>query len=258
MKKPYYQLTFMIFACLFAFNVQAQKEFRKNVAKNATIKINDIIGDIEVKGYSGNEIIITTSDYSIPKQAGGLTLLTGKGEDNTGIGLNVQEVDGIMVISGVRRKEADYTIKVPETIKLHIQASSNRSGDIDLADFKGELEIKTKYNDIDLKNISGPVVLNATYGDVKIVFTEINQDKPSSLIAAYDDIDISLPANTKANIEMESTYGDIYTDFDIQRASSSEGTKKVNSNPVVGTINGGGVKIYIKSPYENIFLRKQK
>lgn len=258
MKKPLHQFMSVFLTCLITIQAKAQTEFRSAVSNNATIKINEIIGDITIKGYAGNEIIIQPESFSIPKTAEGLKLVTGFGSDNTGVGINVQEVDGTIAIQSVRRKETDYTIQVPEKVKLHITASSNRSGDISIEDFKGELEIKTRYNDLDIKNVSGPIVLNATYGEVNIVFSEVNQDKPISLIAAYDDIDITLPANTKANIEMESTYGDIYTDFDIKRENEANGMSKVNNNPIIGTINGGGVKIYVKSPYENVFLRKQK
>jgi hypothetical protein len=79
-------------------------------------------------------------------------------------------------------------------------------------------------------------------------------------------VDLTLPAVSKANLKMRTGNGGIYTDFDIQMPASSANTTTdhtglrrihVEKN-VAGTINGGGAEFDLRSQNGNIYLRKAK
>jgi DUF4097 and DUF4098 domain-containing protein YvlB len=81
-------------------------------------------------------------------------------------------------------------------------------------------------------------------------------------------IDVTLPANIKANLKMRTDNGDVYSDFDIQLRPSdrkpTEIDKRKQGGPfrieidksVNGTINGGGPDFDIRTLNGNIYIRK--
>lgn len=256
LKRTMYLLAFYLILSSQTF----AQEFKIKGSKNGKVKITTISGSLRIDTHDLNEIIISAPDRQQPKSAEGLRLITGTGEDNTGIGLNVQQAGEMIEISGASRKETDYKILIPKSMHLIVQTKGWAFQGLTVSNFQAELEIKVEYGDVALTNVTGPVILNATYGDVKVTFDQVNQSKPMSIIAAYNDVDVILPENTKANLKMQSDYGDIYTDFNLayDKNNSEDELTKVSKSVVHGTINGGGVEIYLKAPYNNIYLRKKK
>ena len=120
---------------------------------------------------------------------------------------------------------------------------------------KNEIEIKNCFS-IDLRNITGPLVLSTISGSIDVVYGNINTDKPVSINSISGNIDISLPENTPANLEMKTISGKVYSDFDL----SSEDTdmKQIGGASLKYKINGGGMDFKIVTVSGNIYLRKGK
>ncbi len=253
------QLLVLVF---FAFSLLAKAQDFKYDVKSATkVKINTIHGSVAIEGHSGKEIIISGTKCSQDEDAQGLRLVSGNGlTDNTnGYCINIQESEGTVVIRGVSNKNQNVKILIPERMTVKVQSKGWVAKDITVNNIKSELEITSEYAPVSLTNVTGPVVLNATYGKVRAVFAKLNQEKPISMVATYNNLDVTLEPDTKANLRMESSYGDIYTDFDIKSpAGSGDELEKISSHSVAGAINGGGVEIHLESPYKNVFLRRRK
>jgi hypothetical protein len=66
-----------------------------------------------------------------------------------------------------------------------------------------------------------------------------------------------MPASSKFNVKLETPYGDIYSDIDIEVKTTADGMKVISGSNLKGTVNGGGVDVVISSSYENIYLRKK-
>lgn len=145
-------------------------------------------------------------------------------------------------------------------MNLAVASKGWLASDIKIIGFKSEVEVKSEYASVVLNNVTGPVVLNVTYGKVKAVFDKVNQEKPISMVATYGDMNVTLPADTKADLQLESSYGNIYTDFQvaIEKSTNDEDLEPIKAKDVTGKINGGGVKIHLESPYQNVYLRKKK
>lgn len=247
-----------LFCLGLSYGLQAQTEFKIAPKSASKIKLKDIAGDVTVESYMGNELVILAPNFNRPAAAEGLNIITTRGTDNTGIGLSAQEAEGTLLISGVSKDDGiKYLIQVPQAMSLSLEFSSHwYDGDLIIKNFNTEIEGSVGHNDVFIENVSGPIVLKNTHGDMKVVFGQVNQDKPCSIISAHGDIDVSLPENTPANLKLESSYGDIYTNFNIAYNQPEELSKKSKGN-IQGKINGGGVEMFIKSPYENIYLRKK-
>ncbi len=67
--------------------------------------------EISIEGYDGNEIVIKNTDYQAPpERAEGLRPLYGGGQDNTGIGLSVEEENGILKVVQASASDGEFEI----------------------------------------------------------------------------------------------------------------------------------------------------
>lgn len=223
-------------------------------------------GDLQVIGYEGEELKITTEDeevYEKPEKAKGLKSLYNNTEDNTGIGLSVIKEGNLVKIVSASRHDSDYVIRIPRKAAISIEQVNWGDGDMEIIDCNGELEIKSTSGDIILNNVTGPVVANSTSGDLISTFTTLTVGKPTAISMVSGDVDISLPVDTRANFKLQSISGEIYTDFDIVYKKDNE--KDIDSMnhvgggySIEGAINGGGTDITIKTISGDIFIRKVK
>jgi DUF4097 and DUF4098 domain-containing protein YvlB len=134
----------------------------------------------------------------------------------------------------------------------------------------GELDVESTNGGITLDQVGGSIVAHALNGSVTANVVRLDADKPFSFSTLNGRIDVTLPGNMHANLNIRSDQGDIYLDqgFDFKPlATSSSNTSKPESNGMLklktdntihGTINGGGVEINIRSFNGSILVHKGK
>ncbi|GAB3249899.1 hypothetical protein GCM10027347_07310 [Larkinella harenae] len=230
-------------------------------SKDRKVTIEMDAGDYKIEGYDGDEVVIRTSATfeAPPERAKGLKPLYYAAVDNSGIGLAVTPEGNGLKIEKATRKDIDYTIRVPKRAAILVRQVNWRNGSVSISNVDGDLEVKTTNSPISLKNVTGPVVANTTNGEVNVTFTNLSQEKPTSITTISGEIDVTLPANAKTNMKLRSINGEMYTDFDLGQKSSKEGMPRVGgSNNVEGTTNGGGVEMKLNTISSNIYIRKQK
>ncbi len=76
------------------------------------------------------------------------------------------------------------------------------------------------------------------------------------------EIDLSIPTNSKVDLELNTLHGDIFTDLDIELEKAKKEYNDLNflggSGDTKGKLNGGGVKLNVSSINGNIYLRKKQ
>ncbi len=216
-------------------------------------------GNLSVESYSGSSIIVQSDNYrEPPPRAEGLRSLFSGGPDNTGIGLTVEESGNRVNMASVQPRSGDYHLRVPDSIRLVIQQASMATGNIELTGHRGEIEIGGKVGNITLKDITGPVNANSVSGNIDIEFSELSQERPTSISSMSGFIDITLPENTPARFHLQSMSGGIYSDIDLDIAGRrSDLTRMGGGNRINGMMNGGGVEIRLQAMSGDIFLRKK-
>jgi len=254
MKRVLSVLTLLCLLATVAFAQQYKKAFSGSGTKRVVIVIEN--SELSIEGSSGNEVVINTSggDFEIPERAKGLRPLYRDASDNTGIGLEVTESGNTITIKKASGKEGDYRIQVPADASIKIEEVGWQSDDFSISGVKGEIEIQSTGSDIELKDITGPIVANTTSGDITVVFSQLSQEGPTSISNTSGFIDVTMPANAKANLELSSISGDIYTDMDLK---SSDGMKQVGGSSIKAAINGGGVEVSLRTISDDIYLRKK-
>ena len=258
----------------------AQNQYKTEMknSPNSTIDIQVGSDNVLIIGHDKNEIIIKTDfkgEYideptgkkkAVPDRAAGLKPLTADVADNTGIGLVVEKNEDYFAVLKISKnaRNKTYTFYIPNKVHLSVndvfaQAQTTYS----IENLTGELEINALNSQIKMKNVSGPVVANATNGNVEVVYSAITPNKPNSILSVNGYVDVSLPANVGADLELHTVNGEIYTDMDVNvDKDASKGIPVMASNmnmfSLEGTINGGGTPFSIQSVNGDIYLRKKK
>ena len=239
--------------------MHAQSKEHK-ISKSSGTLVLAGLNEVTVEAYNGSEIIFTTDNYDeeVDERAAGLKLVNSLGlNDNTGLGLSVQEEDGQIVVSQISSScDSEFNIKVPSGMSLEYEHTNNSGGDITVIGLSKELIVSTTYGDVELRNITGPMAVKSVYGSVEAEFSSVSQSGSITIESIYDLVDITLPSNANADINMRTPYGEIYSNVNIE-VEKSEGMRRVSSKTIRGTINGGGVEFRVKASYDNIYLRKK-
>jgi len=246
----------IILFCIVAFtsNLRAQSDYSKPLSGVEWVKI-ETNSEIILKIHDKNELLIKALNLKpVPERAKGLKLVGVGGEDNTDVGFNVVQTGNNLIVQNVR-KSGGAEIYLPKS--QNISVTNSWDGDIHIEGFTGEVEANANLNGgLTLENVSGPITAYSLNEGIQVVFDKINQDAPIVMRTTNGEIDVTLPENTPAELELSSWNGDIYTNFDLSRPDK-DGLKSISGRKVNGAINGGGVKITLKSTNGNIYLRKK-
>ncbi|MGD2294523.1 MAG: DUF4097 family beta strand repeat-containing protein [Candidatus Aminicenantes bacterium] len=259
--------------------------------KPGKIEVSNQRGSITIKGYNGQEVIVEAKIREKKLEEGEeeikeaiqeemkekLEAQSEKQRDTSGLkkialpgsmGLAIEEENNKMEIrTSVMRQAVDLEIQIPFTTSLEL--SSMMGGAIAVDNVKGELEVSNLNGSIKLTSISGTVLAHSLNGDIEASFVEVNPDKPMSFSTMNGDIDVTLPASTKANLKMKTDYGDVYSDFEIQIGTTPQkaveepkregGRYRIAFDKYyLGSINGGGPEYLLKTFHGDILIRKGK
>jgi lia operon protein LiaG len=249
-------ITLIIFFTSSFLTAQEYKITVQN-SKDGKLILKDFNKNLPVEGYSGNDIIITSTSEKKepPERAKGLKAVYPSVTDNTGIGLDVQKNGNQVLITCLVpfTSAGEYRIKVPDNLSLELESGCERMNNISIEKMKNEIDINNCHN-IDLKNVTGPLVLSTVSGHINVSFGTLSSDKPFSVNSVSGNIDITLPLKTATNLELRTINGEIYSDFDL--SENQKNLKKVGGNEFNFALNGGGFKFTISNVSGNIYLRK--
>lgn len=216
------------------------------------------LGKVTVEGYKGNEIIFSLEGETPAedKRAEGLQAINALGlTDNTGLGINVTEKDGILEVNPLKKiSSPSIKILVPENVIVSFKHQSQYGDKVVFRNMQNEIEIAATYNNIQLENITGPATVKSIHGNVDAVFSQ-NIKGPLSIISVYGHADVSLPKSVKANLKTTTSYGEIYVSPDFKIDIEKKDDMVPYGNELVGKVNGGGIAIEVRSDYSKIYLR---
>jgi len=230
----------------------------------AFVKAHLLNGSISVKGYEGKEVIVEArvrSAEEVDRNSGMRRIPI-----NT-TGLEVEEESNHVNIGAAStQRTIDLTISVPVHSSLSLHTVND--GDISVSNVDGELDVNDVNGAVTLTGVSGTAVAHALNGKVLVTFNRINPTKPMSFSSLNGDIDVTFPADLKANLVISSDRGEVFSDFDVVLAAralqqtssdtrSEDGRYRVKIDKTVrGTINGGGQEIQFHNFNGNIYIRK--
>src|SRR5271168_1050296 len=230
-------------------------------ARPAFIKASMVNGGITVKAYDGKEVIVEarTRNEEREKPSGG-----PKRINISTTGLSIEEENNeVRINTESYARTIDLTISVPVHTSVKLRAVND--GDIVVTGVDGELDVDDINGEVNLSNISGSAVAHALNGHVHANFVKVNAQKPMAFSSLNGDIDVTFPADVKANVSIRSDRGDVFSDFDVQLQASApkqevedgRGKYRVKIDKTLhGTINGGGPEYQFTNFQGQIYIRK--
>ena len=229
------------------------------------VKASLVNGGITVKGYDGKEVVVEARARNRDRES-------ARSDSNmkriivSSTGLSVEEENNeVRINTDSYMRPVDLTISVP--VHTSLKLSAVNSGDIVVTGVDGELDVNDVNGSITLNNVSGSAVAHALNGRLLATFTRVNQ-KPMAFSSLNGDIDVTFPADLKANLSLKSDRGDILSDFDVQIQASAPqqtvedarrhgGKYRVRFDKTVhATINGGGPEYQFTNFNGGIYIRK--
>ena len=236
-------------------------------SRPVSLRAHLVSGSITVKGADVKEVVVEAK-----ARGGEESHSSGRAEGMkripmTSTGLNIEaENNNVRVSTDSYQRTIDLIITVPTHTSVSLHTVND--GNIVVSGVDGELDINDVNGEVDLKNISGSVVAHALNGHVVATFNRIDSQKPMAFSSLNGDIDVTFPADLKANVSLRTDNGEVYSDFDVKvqpttpqqtvednRGKGGKYRVKIDKN-VRGTINGGGQDIQFKNFNGNIYIRK--
>lgn len=208
-----------------AFAQNSGKQYKVNFSgANKKVQILSGANQLTIEGYSGSEVILEAENGNkeFPEEAEGLKIISAGAVDNTGTGANVTTEGNNLQIKIPKSKYfGNFKVKLPKELAISIKESGNNYGKWFIGGLDGEVEVSTSYSTVNIKSVTGPLIARCGYGKISVVYDKVNSTKPNSISAAGA-VDVTLPSDTKANLRLESSFGDIFTDFDLVESASKD------------------------------------
>jgi hypothetical protein len=223
------------------------------------LNVHTLNGAILVKAYGGSDVIVEAGSGSHHAASSG-----GMHRLDVPRGLSIEEEDNVIKVHAEPNLPGPLTISVPVETSVNLHTLN---GPLTVQGLHGEVDADTLAGRIELTDISGTVVAHTLNGGIHVTMDRVDPSKPLSFSSLNGSIDVTLPADVKANLKFKTMRSDIYSDFEIALGGSAPMEKDNGSgmkfrlrfdDHFEGVINGGGVPAGFYTLHGTIYLRKKK
>jgi len=235
-------------------------------------------GSLTIRGYDGQDAIIEYTGREIPGRAGRGRGGRNASEPPAGMhriggaqGLDITEESNTVRVnsSGIFGGRArDMVIQVPAQTSVNVKTMFG--GSMTIENIAGDIEAENFNGQVNISNASGSVVAHSMNGKITVSLNRVPPDKSMSFSTFNGDVDVTLPADTKARFKMRTDFGEIYTDFDVKMEANAPPVVEENKDrngksrrrvridgTQSGTINGGGPEMQFTTFNGRILIHKK-
>jgi lia operon protein LiaG len=219
--------------------LEAWADVRLMLPEGARLKLNVGVGKVTLTNVDGTISAQTASgDIESSGTRGSLTLGTGSGD------VSLAGHDGAL---GIDTGSGDILLKDVKTDELSLDTGS---GDVRVSGLAAaRLKVDTGSGDVTVSGASVRVVnVDTGSGDIHLAVTsdldELAVDTGSG------DVELTAPASLGAQVDIETTSGDINTQFPLQ-------VTRQGHDGLKGTVGDGKGRITIETASGDVALRKQ-
>jgi hypothetical protein len=222
-----------------------------------SINVDSSRGDVEIRDAAQNvDVHMRGGDVRIAKVKGNVRL-SGSGSeidisDVAGEAAVVDAEFGGIRISNIAKggrfvsRRTDMTFgPLPGRLELG-------SGDLEVVDLTGSVDITTNEKDIRLENVSGRVRIQNRRGDIAVRFKSAPKEEVD-VSNESGKVELTLPAASAFEISASSQNGEVESEFEGPELKKTE---EHESGRLEGKIGARGPQIRLKTTYGTVALRK--
>ncbi|MEM7082262.1 MAG: hypothetical protein AAF465_05970 [Pseudomonadota bacterium] len=265
MKKSFCLLAILLTACAFAqqgpqtVNVPISRpgepiELDINImsARIEVIGENRDDAQFEVMVADGQRKIVTPSGTQLLK--GGAYALEIE-EDNNAISFDADW----------RSNRVTVLARIPRRANLSLRTINN--GEIIVSNVEGSLKLSNVNGPITATNISGSVIAESVNKDITVSFARLDGDSATSFETINGDLRLGLPPDAGAKLYLDTSNGEVYSDFDVdvepskpvvKRKDDARGAAIRIESVIIANVNGGGPVVRMKGLQGDIYIEKNQ
>jgi hypothetical protein len=218
------------------------------------VSVNNQNGNIEVSGWSGNQIEITAYKKVRTDNRERAEQLMEHLEIDINISGNELRIETIhprrqknhdsgflswlFSLGDNGGASVDYVIKVPQKMDLDLNSTN---GEVNVSKCEGIIDLHTTNGKIMADKIKGSVNCKTTNGSIHAYLDKVYQKEDMTFKSTNGSIKVYIPGDTNADVEAETTNGSISCDLPIR------GKIRQSKRYFYGEINNGGSLIYLKT-----------
>jgi hypothetical protein len=202
------------------------------------VKVRLGTGTLTVEGYAGREVVVVAE---IARQPG----------ERRRTGVRSDEDHNVVQVIANLPYPVNLHIQVPMRSNLQLRGVECR---MRVQGVAGEIELDNVSGVIEARDLMGSVVANDVTGDVTVALKRVDPDKPMAFATFTGDVDVTLPADIRANVDLQSTYGTARSELELQGAQPADAVRRRAAGWLIkprqrvrGTFNGGGPEVSFKN-----------
>jgi DUF4097 and DUF4098 domain-containing protein YvlB len=230
------------------------------VKDGGDLKAETEFGDVDLQELSANSLIVLSQNGSIQLESvtvgGALDLQTKFGDvtlqDVIAERLMVQTANGWIRAEDVDLEDdLDLESDFGDVTAINVQALSYRlksnNGNLTLHGCSGPLDLQTDFGEIEVEDAKeAGLTLNTKNG--KVYFSgSLTTEGIHTLESEFGGIRLVLPSDSAFDLDAETKFGSIKTDFSVTMEEFEE-------KHIIGEVNGGGPMLQIYTNNGNITL----
>ena len=232
------------------------------------IELKSEFGSITLKNANGKNVTLDSNsgkiDLNEVNATGSVTSTTDFGdsvfENGSANSLSVVTKSGGVTLTKVNVNQAikvqnDFGgIELNQSLAASYDLHTN-SGTITVDGAKGKLKALTDFGGLKIQNTQAATLdLETKSGSVE--FDGSLGDGPHIVQSDFGNIDLTLPADSKLDVDLSTSFGKIKSDLPIT-VTVTESSEK-DGDQIVGTINGGGEQLTAKTNSGSVNIHASK
>lgn len=227
-----------------------------------SLRIDILSARMEVIGEERKDV-----ELKVTLSAGRRKIVTPSGAKmlaGGGAGLEITERDNrVNVESDLPTGAITIVARVPRRAKLDL--STINESEIVVRDIVGDLQLENVNGPITATNITGSVIAESINNPITVGLSGVAAGGATSLSSLNGDITLTLPAAARAELHLDTSQGEITSDFEldikpskplIERKEGRGGVSVRMEDVIVATVNGGGPVIRVKTLNGGIKIAK--
>ena len=227
----------------------------RNVASDVSISL--LSGDVDLRDITGDISVETKKGDVKAADITGDVKVSGKGGE-----IEVNNCTGSLTVDGdfygpvrgdkIRKGVRLISVKTDLTLSAlsgHMEAGS---GNLDIIDAPGNLDLRTRDMEVNLENPGGKVNIDDRNADINVRFSSVPKDDVT-ITNSSAAIALTLPGSSSFDIQADCRNCEISSEFaGLQVVKSPSG-----DSSLAGKFGSGrGPKIVLKTSYGNIAVRR--
>src|ERR1700680_2060508 len=251
-------------------NVVVPKKSQLTVrSEKGDVSVSDMAAPVTIDGVNGDlEVRSTTGDVSIDMRSGDAKITGTKGDvkiSGHGDSIDVGNASGSFTLNGefvgpVRAEKVAKGVRfVSHRTDLTLTQLSGHmeagSGNLEIVDAPGNLNVRTHDEDINIENASGKMKIDDRNGNINVRFSSPPKDD-IEIYSASAPITLTLPESSSFEIVADCHSGDIDSEFEADTLKLTKSESGGDSHLEGKYGRGHGPRIILKTSYGSIAIHK--